>query len=218
MCYGRENYWSRFVEDFENKNYYVAGIDAVEIIKKKLNQCGNLGNIIEFACGNGMFTQTLSLNAEHVLATDLSDEMIEATKRRLSNTSNVTIEKANCLSSPYGSESFDTVVMINLIHIISSPSKVLSESHRLLKPAGRLIVASFTMEKMKLFRKMAMAYRYLKTYGSPPKDSKCFTIAELKGLVENQGFSIKEASLIDNSFKRRSSNVFFINAEKTTAR
>ena len=46
-----------------------------------------------------------------------------------------------------------------------------------------------------------MLYRYLKTYGKPPKQSRVLTISNVKQMLEKERFSIKQAELIGCKMK-----------------
>lgn len=68
------------------------GKDLNKIIIEKL-QKEHMGEVIEYGCGTGYFTKEIAKNAEHVIATDLSEEMLEKAKMELKEFNNITIQK-----------------------------------------------------------------------------------------------------------------------------
>jgi len=70
-----ETYWSRFSEDFSARETLVVGEELINAVKKKIEMSHELGNVIEFGCGTGLFTRVIAGNAASVLATDYSAEM-----------------------------------------------------------------------------------------------------------------------------------------------
>lgn len=197
----KETYWSHFADDFEERNYYVIGRSDVERILNKVSSLRNLKNVLELGCGNGTYSKQLVKNADTLLSTDFSDEMVEASKLRLRDYPKTKVEKANCFDLSYPDNSFDTVFMANLIHIIPNPHKALQECKRVLKKGGCLIVISYSQKGMKFHHKIGMVYRYLKTYGKPPPGGHNYGQKEARELIEKQGFSCAESELIGEKSK-----------------
>jgi ABC-2 type transport system ATP-binding protein len=178
---------------------------------KRLSEEHDLGEVIEFGCGTGYFTKAIAKNAHHVLATDLSDEMLEAAKVHLEEFQNVTLQKADCESTSYPSGNFDTVLMANLLHVVEYPLKVLRESRRILKDGGLLIVVSYTDYGMNWFEKMQIGIRYLLTFGMPPLwGLRNFSPDELQRLVEGIEFDVEELQFI-----RGKAGAIYLKAGKT---
>lgn len=73
----KEEYWSKFARTFEADQEYIAGKGNVQALVRKLHEEHDLKEVIEFGCGTGRFTKEIARNAKHILATDLSDEMLE---------------------------------------------------------------------------------------------------------------------------------------------
>ena len=192
----KEKYWSRFSKDFNSKQEYVVGKDLTNMIKAKLETQKNLGNVLEFACGNGAYTDCIVKGAEKITATDYSEQMVEETKKVFYGNNKVSVEKADCHKTDYADESFDTILMANLIHVIDQPQDVLKESYRLLKPEGVILITCFTIDSMKLFDKLGLVYRFKKTFGKFPKSRTPFTLKSLIEFVETHNFMVQKAELI----------------------
>ena len=156
-----------------------------------------MGDVIEFGCGTGYFTQVIAKNAKHVIATDLSDEMLEKAKITLKEFRNVTIQKTNCEDTSFPSGRFDTVFMANLIHVVVNPIKTLQESHQILRDGGLLLIIDFTGYSMKWFEKIKLGIRYLIKWGMPPRHAQNNLSPEkIISFVENVDFNVEEVQLI----------------------
>ncbi|WP_277985516.1 class I SAM-dependent methyltransferase [Methanolobus psychrotolerans] len=136
-----------------------------------------------------------------VHATDLSDEMLAVARKKLPSFSNVRLEKADCFNLPYENNSFDTVFMANLLHIIPEPENAVTEATRVLKDNGRLIALSFTTEGMTFLNKLKMGYRYLRTYGKPPADGQQLTVEGARMMMESRSLTVITAELIGHNVK-----------------
>ena len=197
----KEKYWSRFPDTYDKNQEYVVGKDFLDEIKRKLNKLPELGKTVELACGTGVFTQSIISKTTHLVATDLSDELLEIASKRLVNNSNVMIQKENCMATSFASGEFDCVFMANLIHVVEKPAQVLQECHRILKKGGMLIVVSYTNTGMHLLEKIKLGIRFLKVWGKPPRHIHSISPEKLAALMKNAGFVIEEAKLLGNRTK-----------------
>ncbi len=163
----KETFWSKTAGDFEEKNTKIVGEESMKIVLDELAKETDLGDTLELACGNGTYSKILVQNAETLTATDWSEQMVEETKHRLKDFPSIKVEQANCFDLQYADNSFDTVFMANLLHIIGNPEKALAEVHRVLKPNGKVLVLDFTFKGMKFFDAIKMLYKFMKYYGKP---------------------------------------------------
>lgn len=193
----KERYWSKYAAMYDDYAEYVMGKSLCLLLIKKLSGERDLREVVEFGCGTGYYTKAIALNALRVLATDLSDEMLDMARANLKEFPNVTIEKADCEGAAYPPERFDTVIIANVLHIIEDPKKALQESFRILKKRGSLIVISYTDYSMSWYDKMQLGIRYFLTFGMPPPwGLRSFSPEALQSIVEGIGFHIEELQLI----------------------
>jgi ubiquinone/menaquinone biosynthesis C-methylase UbiE len=208
--YREERYWSRFAASYDRDGEYVVGRAILEAIVENLMKERLLGQVIEFGCGTGYFTKAIAENATHVLATDLSHEMLEVAQTELREFGNITIQKADCRRSSFPAETFDTAVLVNLLHVIENRLKCLQETNRILRNRGTLIVVDFTGWRMPLLKKMKLVIRYLRKWGRPPRsEQNDLSPEELIHLVENAGFMIEGVQLLEDG-----ANALYLKGEK----
>ena len=143
----------------------------------------------------------LSQNAEKVLATDYSEKLLEVCKMQLSNESNVITQIENCMGLSISDESFDTVFMANVLHVIEDPIQAMTEMYRVLHSGGQLILTTFTTHGMKKWDAIKMAYRFLKVWGKPPEFTHRFSPDDVAKIAKNTGFDVIQCELIGNRTK-----------------
>lgn len=93
------------------------------------------GKLLDVGIGNASHS---SHYAKHsVVGIDTSEKMLARAKK---NNSNITLRKMDGASLQFDSESFDYIVMSHVISVVDNPGKLLDESHRVLRHAGKLFI------------------------------------------------------------------------------
>ncbi len=203
----KETYWSRFASDFEKRNIKVIGVKDVNLILNKVANLTPMKNVLEIGCGDGMYTNLLLDKSESITATDYSEQMVDVCQKRFEASKNLKVEKADCFDLPYPANSFDSVFMANLIHIIPNPQEAVKEVKRVLKENGSFIALSYSLKEMKFFDKISLMYRYFGAYGKPPKGGSNLGLQDAVGIIQKEGFEITEAEVVGEKSK-----AFFIKA------
>ena len=94
---------------------------------------------LEIGCGTGMFARLLAQKAEHVLALDLSPQMISMARERSEQFTNIDFQVADVQSLEFSPRQFDCIVSIATLHHISM-EEILTKLKAALAPNGTLIV------------------------------------------------------------------------------
>ena len=196
-----EEYWSRFPDTYDEKMEYVVGKELLAEIIQELNRLPELGELVEFGCGTGIYTETIVPKTTSMFATDLSDSLLAVARARIGDHPKVTIQKENCMSTSFPSEALDSVFMANLIHVIESPSTLLQECYRILRKSGTIVIVTFSGHNMKLWEKIKMGLRFVKSWGKPPAHTHSFSLEDLASMTEDAGFTIKISKVIGNKTK-----------------
>ena len=203
--YKKEEYWSKFANTFNEDQKYIVGEAIQQTLRERLSKESELEELIEFGCGTGFYTKVLAEKASHVIATDLSDEMLAMARTQLKDLPNVTIEKADCENTAFTDGKFSSVFMANLVHVIENPSLTLKEAYRILKDGGLLLIVDYTGYGMKPFEVMKMGIRYLRKWGKLGRPPAYFrsnlSPDELRSLVESAGFKVEEVQLMGDKMK-----------------
>jgi ubiquinone/menaquinone biosynthesis C-methylase UbiE len=94
---------------------------------------------LDIGCGTGSFARRLAERSQHVLALDLSPEMIRIARERSAKFSNIDFQLANILNLPLDVESFDCIATIATLHHLPL-AEMLLKMKAALKPGGLLLI------------------------------------------------------------------------------
>lgn len=95
--------------------------------------------VLEVGCGNGNFTVLLAQHCSSVVGVDLNSDYVRAAKRRLSGYSHATIQQTDATQMRW-SQSFDTIVMLDVLEHIEDDVRMLQQLGACLKPGGKLLI------------------------------------------------------------------------------
>ncbi len=205
MAQTNDNFWEQYADDFTERNNYVIGEESMNILLARCAKLTNLGNTLELACGNGVYTRVLAKNASRILATDYSQQMVDVTKRALSSFDNIDFKQADAFHLDMDDNTYDTVFMANLLHIVPDCNALLQEVKRVLKPNGKVIALDVTGDGMSFFATMGLIIRFMKTYGKPDSNQKAekknLNVAYVEQLFEKSGFKKESIERIGGKTK-----------------
>ncbi|MGZ4908012.1 MAG: class I SAM-dependent methyltransferase [Halobacteriota archaeon] len=134
-------HWSEASQRYDKVVERALGGNMRFQIDERLKREGHLGTVVEFGCGTGYYTKILADQADHVVATDFSDNMVQIARARVESHDNVEFRIQNWQHTSFADESFDTIFAGLVMPFVDDKVEVLKESHRILKPSGRVILA-----------------------------------------------------------------------------
>lgn len=146
--------------------------------------------VLEFGCGSGGTALLHSPYVKHILATDISDKMIEIAQQKASDTgiNNVSFQQGTLDSLHLEQESFDAVLGLNVLHLLEDVDGTIKQVHQLLKPGGVFVSSTGLVGQLNLaFRWMIRAMQLL---GMAPFIARLTKPQLVKSLTE-AGFSIE---------------------------
>lgn len=105
-----------------------------------------LGQVLDLASGDGVLAELLAPRSDRVTCLDISETVLAAARRRLAGFANIELKRGDMHALPFADastdEGYDVVFALHALAYSSQPEKLLSEAARVLKPAGRLVVAA----------------------------------------------------------------------------
>lgn len=128
---------------------YIDEFDVYRYCSMTINQSLNSGVTELLDIGNGGVINYDASKVKHIVALDLFLE-----ENHVSDYPNVRFQKGSALEIPFEDNRFDMVMMQNLLHHVVGKSvheskkmlcKVISESYRVLKPGGKLLIVESTV-------------------------------------------------------------------------
>ncbi|MEM7517955.1 MAG: class I SAM-dependent methyltransferase, partial [Planctomycetota bacterium] len=147
--------------------------------------------VLEIGCGTGSTAISHAPYAAHILATDVSEEMIEIARDKaatagLENVDFATVS-AEALSLP--ERSLDMVMAHSILHLVDDYETVLAQAHRWLKPGGLLVTSTPCLSDMvPWLRFVAPVARLVRLF---PPTLRFFSEERLRASLQSQGFTIE---------------------------
>lgn len=191
-------FWRDVSDRYDNAIDAILGGNIRPYILEKLEQESHLGKSVEFGCGTGYFTKTLAEKSESLVATDISNEMLEIAQNNLSEIENTEFQCLNCQSCPFGEDTFDTVFIGLVLLFTDDANKVLEESQRILKPEGSLLLAEPDISHLSTYGKLKFLYRTITSYWKIPPTGHFLTQKELQEMLDKTGFKIVQQEVLQD--------------------
>lgn len=118
------------------------------------------GNIVlDAGCAAGWYTEQLLRRNAKVVATDISPEMVDATKRRIGDKAEV-LQHDLEINLPLQDQTFDYIISSLTLHYIKDWNNTFQEFRRILKPTGKLL---FSVHHPFTDIRMLQNYEYFNT-------------------------------------------------------
>ena len=151
--------------------------------------------VLELATGTGLIAKHIVRSADHIEATDASQEMIEQAKQGVKSTK-LYFSVQDMFHLPYADQSFDVVIVSNALHIVPEPERALAEIRRVLKEDGILIAPTFTHAGND-FRGKVKAF-FMKLAGFPLHSK--WTSHEYLAFLRENGWTVQKSTVLKASF------------------
>jgi len=146
--------------------------------------------VLEFGCGSGATAIFHAPHVAQVVATDISDKMIEAAQRKAveAGVKNIVFQQGTLDSLQFKNESFDAVLGLNVLHLLEDVDGAIVKVHQLLKNEGVFVSST------SLIAEINLAFRWLisgmQLLGLAPYVSR-FTKRQLISKLLKAGFTIE---------------------------
>ncbi|MEY8842054.1 class I SAM-dependent methyltransferase [Cribrihabitans sp. XS_ASV171] len=153
--------------------------------------------VLELGCGTGSTALLLSSHVARYVASDVSPRMIEIgrEKARAQGETNVEFVASDLRDTQLAGEVFDTVLALNLLHLVRDLPEALDRIHGMIRPGGLLISKTVCTPGKGApfkFRLMKLLIPILQMLGKAPY-VQIRPVAELERLIAEAGFEIVEA-------------------------
>ena len=99
--------------------------------------------VLECACGTGLLSGVIAERCRSLVATDLSEKMLQVAQRKFGSRPNLTFRQGDILHIDFPDESFDAVVAANVIHLLKEPERALAELDRVCRKGGRILLPTY---------------------------------------------------------------------------
>jgi ubiquinone/menaquinone biosynthesis C-methylase UbiE len=157
------------------------------VIENLIKDTGQSQKLLEVATGTGILAIQLSSHVSHITAVDISPEMLQVAKEKVSKDqiNNIDFRIGDVCNLEFADKSFDTIVASNVLHLLFQPELALQEIRRVLFDNGRIIIPTFCHAAN---LKSIILSKFLSLLGQKTKNR--WNQKSLIAFVENNGFKI----------------------------
>ena len=188
-----QNFWDKNAGRYDR--FMRKDAAAYEQMYELLRPVVRQKTVLELATGTGLIAKHIVRYADHIEATDASQEMIEQAKQGVKSTK-LYFSVQDMFQLPYADQSFDVVIVVNALHIVPEPEKALSEIRRVLKDDGVLVAPTFTHADNTFFGKVKAFFMKLAGF---PLHSK-WTSHEYLAFLRENGWTVQKSTVLKASF------------------
>ena len=188
-----QNFWDKNAGRYDR--FMRKDAAAYEQLYELLRPVVRQKTVLDLATGTGLIAKHIVLYADHIEATDASQEMIEQAKQGVKS-AKLYFSVQDMFHLPYADQSFDVVIVVNALHIVPEPEKALSEIRRVLKDDGVLVAPTFTHADNAFFGKVKAFFMRLAGF---PLHSK-WTSHEYLAFLRENGWTVQKSTVLKASF------------------
>ena len=189
----RKNFWDKNAGRYDRFMHKDAA--AYEQLYELLRPVVRRKTVLELATGTGLIAKHIVRSADHIEATDASQEMIDQAKQGIKSTK-LYFSVQDMFHLPYADQSFDVVIVSNALHIVPEPERALAEIRRVLKEDGVLVAPTFTHADNAFFGKVKAFFMKLAGF---PLHSK-WTSHEYLAFLRENGWTVQKSIVLKASF------------------
>ncbi len=148
-------------------------------------------DVVEIACGTGSTALLHAPHVKHILATDISENMLAIAREKAGAQSitNVTFECSPIdeLTVPDGST--DMVMAHSILHLLPEPEATVASVHKMLKPGGLFVSSTVCLQDGLGFFKYILPIARLVGYAPPHVGF--LKGEELESMITSAGFTLE---------------------------
>ena len=189
----QKNFWDRNAGRYDR--FMRKDAAAYERLYELLRPVVRHKTVLELATGTGLIAKHIVRSADHIEATDASQEMIEQSKQGVKS-AKLYFSVQDIFHLPYADQSFDVVIVANALHIVPEPEKALSEIRRVLKDDGVLVAPTFTHAGNSFTGKVRAFF--MKRVGFPLHSK--WTSEEYLRFLRQNGWAVRKSAVLKASF------------------
>jgi len=195
MTKDEAKFWDRASKNYDKGDSVdETYLKMLEIMRKYLK---NSDTLMDFGCATGSISIDLSENVRKVIGIDISSEMIKLAKEKAieHKAENVYFARSTIFDERHHEGSFDAIMAFNILHLLDDPDMAIKRINELLKEGGVFISNTVCLKD-----KGSMISTMMSIISKMPflPNVKNFTVAELNGIMEKNGFKIMESMTFED--------------------
>ena len=154
--------------------------------------------VLDYGCGGGIVSISISDKVKEIHAIDVSVKMIETAKANAAelNISNINYAQGTIFDKRFQAQSFDVILAFRVLHVLEDVQVVVRRINELLKPGGVFISVTTCMGSQKaIFGPLVFLARKLNIL---PIKISMLKLSKLQEILTNENFEIIEYEKMDD--------------------
>ena len=142
-------------------------------------------SLLDLGTGTGRMLELFGPQIERGLGIDLSLDMLLLARDRLERAGlkNCSVRQGDIYDLPLGNDSFDVVILHQVLHFLDDGARAIREAARVLRPGGRLLVVDFAPHEQEFLREQ---YAHRRLGFVPETVTQWITAAGLEPVMHRQ--------------------------------
>jgi len=149
-----QNYFRRHAAEWDRiRRLHVADAAVEDAIRAALAG-GDIRALLDLGTGTGRMLELFADRIERGLGLDLSLDMLAFARARLDRAGlkNCSVRQGNIYDLALARDSFDVVIIHQVLHFLDDSARAIGEAARVLRPGGRLLVVDFAPHDLEFLR------------------------------------------------------------------
>jgi ubiquinone/menaquinone biosynthesis C-methylase UbiE len=147
-------YFRRNADEWDKiRSLHIAEDEVEEALKKVLPASG-LRDFLDIGTGTGRILELFGPDVGRGIGIDMSREMLSLARANLQKADlrNCQVRQGDMYQLPFSDESFDGIVIHQVLHFAEDPAEAILEAGRALRPGGKLVVVDFAPHNLEMLR------------------------------------------------------------------
>jgi len=157
-----QSFFSRLAPDWDRIRSLHAPESVVESAVLEALGSTPMRDILDLGTGTGRMLQLLAPRAQRAVGLDASHAMLSVARANLEKAglNRIELRQGDIYAPPFPRNTFDLVVIHQVLHYLDDPARALREAGRLVAPGGRILVVDFAPHSLEFLRE-TQAHRRL---------------------------------------------------------
>jgi len=155
-------FFSRLAPDWDRIRSLHAPEATVEAAVLEILGDKPIRNLVDLGTGTGRMLQLLAPRASRTVGLDASHAMLSVARANLEKAGlrGIELRQGDIYAPPFPRDTFDLVVIHQVLHYLDDPARAIREASRLVAPGGRILVVDFAPHSLEFLRE-TQAHRRL---------------------------------------------------------
>ncbi|HMN51462.1 MAG: metalloregulator ArsR/SmtB family transcription factor [Xanthobacteraceae bacterium] len=149
-----QNYFRKHAARWDELRKLHVSEAAVEAAVREAFTGKRIDSLLDLGTGTGRILELFGPEISRGVGIDLNPEMLQFARANLDRAGlkNCSVRQGDLFNLPFPRDSFDAIVLHQVLHYLDDGARAIREAARVLRPGGRLVVVDFAPHKLEFLR------------------------------------------------------------------